>query len=211
MGVIPCPIFYLEEKLVNLITRQQVAALDEPANTWMWNFTVYGVSGLNILDPIYVLDVDIPLDNIDSEAKFRGGKYYFFPRFSQVSTLNLTFYETHSYYVTSWLDTWRKLVVDENGLFGLPADYMGTAQLVLYDTVGYPRCIITLQGMWPTAPTGLRYNQESRNLEVGHEFRIHSVAITSEYSIASSVLSMLGISNDSILGDVGLGVLGRFG
>lgn len=193
--------------MVALLTRSDVDNLVEPANTFKWVFTVFGVTDIPILNPIYVLNAQVPMNSLGKVEKFRGGIYYKFPTVNNLGSLNLTFYETQSYYVTSWLESWNKTILDSNGM-GLPSDYLGVGELVAFDTTGIPRLSLTFNGLWPESISQLEWNQESRQLEVSCEFSVNSIEMITAYTLANNVLSAVGISASSLLGDIGLNALG---
>lgn len=187
--------------MLSLVSRSRVQSLADPATTFRWNFALVG-NNLNILDPIYVLTANIPLYTVQPYSVRRGSLHYNFAGQISLPSLGLTFYETKDYYVLSWLRNWQKQVADKNGQ-GLPSDYMNTAELIAYDTMGLPAISITLDGLWPIGPDNLQYNQSSQALELSWNFSVNEVSIVTAYTMENDLLDALGIFSNPISGLLG--------
>ncbi|MDE2589079.1 MAG: hypothetical protein KGL95_05385 [Patescibacteria group bacterium] len=144
-------------------TFQDILSLDDPAPDWMWTLDILNIPGMPALENLYIQAVSFPPNQLQSEQRYRGGLYVHFPKFADVQGMNVSFYETQGYIVSQFLNQWFSLIFHDDGTFGIPVDYMGSAVLRLYDFTGQKRLTITAAGAWPRMRTNydLMYNQSN--------------------------------------------------
>ena len=115
------------------------------------------------MQPEFVESVTIPIPSIDPEAVFRAGRRFYYPKFQDIGDVAATFYETHAFTVTNWIKEWKALIMDENGLYGLPSDYARDIVLYAVDPTGTRRAELRIKRCFPT--TGDVYPYSSGNSE----------------------------------------------
>lgn len=155
-----------------------IQALLDPAPGWMWTADIVDCPKLPNLANIYVRNIDMPLSTFDVEPRFRAGGYIYYPKFSAIGQLHLTFYEPGDYVITKYLAKWFVLIKDNKGNYGLPADYMGSVILRLYDTTAKLQCTLSARAVWPMqrSSMGLNYDHSIENV-ISCAFSVNIVEI----------------------------------
>ena len=197
--------------LGNRMTLGQFETLPDPALSWMWTLDIINVRGLgqNITN-LYVHDVNMPLPGFDPTQTFRAGMYENFPKLAAIGSMMVSFYETCDFQISNLLNKWHLLVRAQDGQntgnFGLPTNYMGTAVLRLYDTMGITQLEVTASAVWPLRRSGFdMHYQASSNLVVGCEFAINTVNLSGGSILGKLVapLSAVGGLIPMAQGDMG--------
>jgi len=123
--------------------------------------------GTNIIQDLYVLEVNFPFAYLESAARYRAGTFLYFPGHSNIDSPAVTFYETESFQLLQAFKSWQDKIRDNDGNYGMPVDYLGTVVLHLHDTRGQERARCYLYGCWPSrlADWAMNY-QNSTHLQV---------------------------------------------
>lgn len=179
------PLFHLELAMLD-----RALSLPDPALVFRWDcisVTFGSAAALVIPENFYdyVHGVSLPIPHIETNPAFRQATHTYYPGFSDVNSTTLTLYEDHSYTMHSLMQTWRAIVVDADGNYGLPVDYkcefkfrlLGLAEGENTATVKVP-LVARVIGMFPTtqAPTDLNY-QSSDRVIISQEFSVDDVKL----------------------------------
>lgn len=195
--------------MTGILSRSLAESVKDPAPSWMWMFTVIGVSGVSFVNPLYVTEASIGFRALSRERPLWGGAYAGFPSGpSDYPTLSLTFYEDHRYYATTMLDQWSRQVMTKHNYVGLPKDYCGTGYLVAMDSQGFPVIEITIKGMWPIEQSGLDFGQESTAIQRRAVFNYNDISFITEGTAASSLLNEVGLSGGGLAGNLAQSIIG---
>jgi len=93
----------------------------------------------------------------------RGAEKSFFPGTLNITGLKATFIVPTPDLVGAYFTSWKKLIVDDDGYYGLPNEYKRNASIVFYDrSFSIPTNIATVKGLFPkTFPAfNLAYSSE---------------------------------------------------
>lgn len=120
--------------------------------------------------------VSATVRKIPGESRFTGGRNKFYAGTSDIDSVSITFYETDDYAVSKWLYSWRKLVED-NGIYGLPADFKKIFYVFAYSkSQPKPTRTFKYDGVWPTDRNAYEYNQdETGRITVQAQFAVDDV------------------------------------
>lgn len=167
---------------MNLL-RHVVEGLEDPAINGRWIATIAGAtpSGNDPSGSIIVEAINPGFVKTPPRQRIYGGFSYNFPETANIDAVNITFYESHKYHVTKWLNDWHKQVFDhDTEIYGLPAVYRKdiTVQLFPVDSQ-IPLRVIKLKGCWPSdrAPFDLNYTTPDGRIMVQSQFSVTSIEI----------------------------------
>ena len=173
--------------------------------------------------PHYIEEARISLPQIESLPYHRNNTKRYDPGFTDVSPVSITFYADIGGYALSYLDNWKKLVVDQ-GFYGKPSDYKKSFLIGFHDSKGNPIVVFKTIGSWPThiqdfeavSDQGDRHRIEC---EFSCDDVVYQVVGTNEgflsdlgVDFGSSALSNSGFDNNfarNALGSLGLGLINR--
>ena len=160
-------------------TLNQYEALSDPAPNWIWTADIVNVPGLVQLENVYIKDINFGFNTINAEPRYRNGIYQNFPKGMNPVPCNLIFYEPQEYSIAYYLEQWRELVRDKLGNWYVPANYMGSIIIRLYDITGLQQMMVQLDGVWPThqQQIDLNYTHSDMTLTAG-EFSVNTASIT---------------------------------
>jgi hypothetical protein len=169
-----------------LPTLLEMEALADIAGNWLWTANIYGVPGLPAFNNLLVESVNAPFEGFTADPRFRGGFTYNFPKFTNITPINLTLHELQTYIVTNYFMAWKNKIVDPGnqqastaGNYALPADYYGNMIVTLFNTMGIPALEITYTGVWPERVNDLSLvTQGSGGLQVGVNLSVNRGNIT---------------------------------
>ena len=151
----------------------QAQAFGDVAPSWMWTIDIYPPSsgGVPAISNLRVMNVSLPFSYINSKDVFRAASNIYFPHFNNIENISIGFLETEDLFLLQAIQTWQSLIVDSNGNYGLPINYMGNIVLTLRDNAGNSRGTCTLYGIWPSKldPWQLTY-ENANHLAVQVEF-----------------------------------------
>ena len=186
-----------------LISLSEAQSVPAPANVWSWTASiilpnnissVVNTTGLTLgglLDRRYVLDVTLPMRQIDVVTRYRGGSNIYFPGASHMSQCAITFYESDSWYVLQTLLNWQNLILSANntdpanfypakaGNYGLPKDYFSKITIEHYNGAGVKQLEADLFGIWPTnvQDVALSYSA-NHNIPLTCTFAVNDIDLT---------------------------------
>lgn len=155
----------------------------DPAPSWRWLVNMPTINGSR-LNPLYVEEIELPFLNVGSTPRYSGGGREYFPDVSEVSAVNITFYEDVHYTTMKYLMRWRKLVVDPvTKYYGLPQGVDGYKMRInweMYDGVkNVPVFKGYLDNAWPTeiTPWSLNFSSSDR-IKISHSFSVDASVVT---------------------------------
>lgn len=128
----------------------------------------------------------IPQNTIPPAEKLLiSGFPYYLPNFPDRNPITLEFQETDQGEVLRFLHKWRRLIQDERGTFGYPADYQGKIKLFTLNGPNEITTTATLAGAWPSGgnPVQLDYRR-SEAVIISQEFSYQNLLIQEGYSAA---------------------------
>ncbi len=79
----------------------------------------------------------------------RGARNLFFPDSTVLQPAYLTFVAPVPDVVSLYFNTWRDLIINKKGLYGLASQYKKRVYVILFDRTGIPSNMIVLKGAWP--------------------------------------------------------------
>jgi hypothetical protein len=166
------------------IIAEDLYSVSDPAASWLWTADFYcSVGGLN---RVLIADIMTPFEGFNTEARFRGGFTYNFPKFKSLNGgVNITFHETQTFDVITFLLKWMNLICDENGNYGLPVDYMGYITVTLFDNSGIPAFQYEILNVWPERPSDWNLGFNSTLLQTTCMFSASRAQVT---YISSNIL-----------------------
>lgn len=125
----------------------------------------------------YLEAVELPWENIQSNGSFEGGSMVYFPGHSDISGLNMTFYEDQQGNAMKWLLAWKNRIKDFNtGIYRLPygpEGYKQSMNVAMLDTKNKEVITVEVSGIWPEATSAwsLNYTDAGR-LVISQAFSI---------------------------------------
>lgn len=112
------------------------------------------VSSLSLLVQNVVL---IQKSTQSEQVPFNSGSRNFPTQYAN-ENLQVTFCETDRYVVTAFYARWRKLIIKDNGNFGLPKDYWKRIVATPLDTTGVKRVEFGYEECFPLSMDGMQYD-----------------------------------------------------
>jgi len=161
---------------MGVLSRDYALSVPEPALTTLWRVMIpFGNSVTHLLAE----SVTLTWLKVPTEPVFSGGKHVYFPGMAEVDGLAITFYETHDYQVSKWLENWQMLVYNvDSGVYGVPAQFKKEITVNLFSKVSTkPIKIVTYNGCWPTdkGPYELNYQEETGRIVIQAQFAVDKV------------------------------------
>lgn len=177
----------------------ETKGLHDPAPSWRWVVrmpdlvpmgggspaTLEGLSPVSQAPFGRVSTIDFGVRQIDSDQRFKAGKRVNFPRFVTMPSVNITFIEDVEYSVMKYLRSWSNLIYDENGNYGVAADYKFTITLFAFDTISNTQAVMVgfMRGCWPTNLSGLQYAYDNSG----------PVTISMEFAVDEDIVQLGGV------------------
>ncbi len=150
--------------MIPSLSRNRAQQLAPPAIDWRWVVNLPSIPGAPNSKNIVVEAIEFPHFSISAIPRFNGASNRHYPGISEISAFAMTFYEDNMFSATKYLYAWKSLVVDTNGIYGVPADYKKDLRLRMYDIQDHIMFNGTLQECWPTniSSYSLNYNDSNR-------------------------------------------------
>jgi len=133
------------------------------ANSWLTAMARRGDPLLNIdwlvsmqypggqpFNPEYIEEIQMPITKIDADQIFRGGQHLYFAKSKDIGQATVKMYEDIKFTSIAYIGTWKGQVVNNQGIYGVPASYKGTITITPTDATGAALGRFTLHGVWPT-------------------------------------------------------------
>jgi hypothetical protein len=140
---------------------------------------------------IFVEEVEgLPFSKIDSEAFYEGGSNTYFPGIKDIDRVTLFFYQNESSYIPAYLESWKSLVVQPNGLRNFPSEYKHDIVVRLLDGRNNVTVAFRLRGTFPTVTTPLDLNYETGRVRFAQEFSIDSSELLSANTVGTTAFSL---------------------
>lgn len=102
------------------------------------------------LDDIYVEDVTLPIDKIESTSNFVAGTTVNYAGNYSIGPITMKFYEDRKHLVLRYLWTWRKSIHDDQGNFNPALAYKRRMIVKTKDAKGMPIATFIFTGCFPT-------------------------------------------------------------
>jgi hypothetical protein len=98
----------------------------------------------------YVEEAILPFLELEQVSNYQAGRQKHYPHHYNLGSLSLKLYEDSNGIATSYLDTWRRKIVDpDSGLFYLPKDYKKTIIVTVLDQAKATVMFLEYTGCWP--------------------------------------------------------------
>lgn len=122
--------------------------------------------------------LSLPHEQIRSTTVHTQARMRSFPESVACANLSITFYEDYSFSVLNYLKKWQKVIVNENGVFGVPYGEKGYAKDILvhlFDTCGLRKGTATLENCYPEEITGYELGSDNGVIETTCSFSVHRI------------------------------------
>jgi hypothetical protein len=160
-----------------MLTRELALSLADPAQNNLFLVTVPFTNGKHFHVVAETISMTFP--KVPFRPRFSQGSNTYYPETSDIDGISISFYETHTYQVTGWLDTWRKLLIDSRGNYGLPAVYKKDVPVQVFsrENLSEPTLTFIYQGIAPSdqSPFDMSYEDEAGRLIVEAQFSCDSM------------------------------------
>ncbi len=153
-----------------------------------FNWTCESISSPDpdiFIDSNFVESLDIPFCNTSiGQGWFGNASFSYFPDFSNISDISITFVENSSCSIMKALWDWKRLVCDfdgkdSTGAYKLPKAYKGTAIIKLQAVNGVDVMEVKFEGIWPAETSALSLNYSSSDLvKITQQFSVDSQKVT---------------------------------
>lgn len=186
------------------IGRSVIQGLDEPAPDWLWRailpkLTVTTDSGTtkitsNGANTFIPESLSVPFLAMSAEPRFHGAAREYYPTSADMAPTTMTVYEDQNFSALNFLLLWKRLVRNENGVYGAPSVYKKGIDVEFYtrtDTTNYI-LKVTLNDCWPMEvhPYELNYTGNGR-LVTTVTFSIKSASVKPGTANIKSVSAMI--------------------
>jgi hypothetical protein len=121
--------------------------------------------GLGARNGLTVESVQWTMNKVQQKQRFQGGRYIHRPDFHDIDPVTMVIYETENFDALESILKWKLSVVDSEGNYGLPADYMKDITMELWNQSSESAAMTRyLRNCWPTetAPLELNYTDSGR-------------------------------------------------
>ncbi len=135
-------------------------------------------------------NVEVSHTYMDLHPIFTQGYSTYYPTVANIDPFTIDFYEDSSFTVYQFMVTWRLLVLDRLGNYGLPRQYKKQMAITLTDISGVDGLHLAFNGVWPLRMPSWRLVSDSSE-------RIHTTV---------SFSADLGGVVDEISGGTGVGL-----
>lgn len=119
--------------------------------------------------------INVPLESITSTTTRTQARSRNFPDQINAESVSITFYEDYNYSTLSYLEKWKKSIVNEYGVFRLPSGMNGYARNIyayLFDTVGLPKGTVVFEDCYPEQISPINYNSSSEAIKITCSFAV---------------------------------------
>lgn len=167
-----------------MLERYLAHGLPDPAQNTLWYAWFPFTNGM--VYHVLAEQITPTFPKTPSKPRPTDGSMTYYPDTSDIDGLNCTFYESFDLRVCAWLRAWRKLVVDNEGNYGVPAIYKKEVVVQLYscDDLRTPIKTMRYHGIFPTdqTPLTLSYDEESGRITVEAQFSADSMEVEEDGS-----------------------------
>lgn len=123
--------------------------------------------------------IKIPFESIQSSTARTQARLRNFPDQVNVDSVDITFYEDYNYTTLTYLEKWKRSIVNEYGVFRLPEGDDGYARDIyayLFDTVGLLKGSVKFEGCYPQQIGALDFNSESQAVKISCNFSVNRIS-----------------------------------
>lgn len=123
--------------------------------------------------------IKIPFESIQSSTARTQARLRNFPDQINVDSIDITFYEDYNYTTLTYLEKWKRSIVNEYGVFRLPEGDDGYARDIyayLFDTVGLLKGSVKFEGCYPQQISPLDFNSESQAVKISCNFSVNRIS-----------------------------------
>lgn len=122
--------------------------------------------------------IRIPFESLQSSTVRTQARLRNFPDQVNVDSVSITFFEDYNYTILSYLEKWRKSIVNECGIFRLPEGEDGYCRDIyayLFDTVGLPKGSVKFENCYPQQISPIDFNSESQAVKIECSFAVNRI------------------------------------
>jgi len=122
--------------------------------------------------------IKIPFESINSTTSRTQARLRNFPDQINVESIDITFYEDYNYTALTYLDKWKRSIVNEYGVFRLPGGDDGYAKDIyafLFDTTGILKGIVQFENCYPEQITPINFGSTSDVVKISCSFNVQYI------------------------------------
>lgn len=142
--------------------------LNDPAPDWRYLVRwpeIKGVTSRMANEWVIAETLTFTHPSIPSQGRHGGGTMTYFPDFNNIASSSITLYEDQYYSALFYIMSWRNLVIDQEGNYGLPIEYKRNIDIEIYSIFdsSEPTIVGTLYGVWPSEISAFEYSYEGQD------------------------------------------------
>jgi len=128
-------------------------------------------SGFN---PSFVVEEiqGLPFPSVSNEPFYEGGKNTYFPGLLDIQSVTLVFFHDQSSRIPEYIDSWKKLMINEDQTRNYPKDYKKSIVVSLLTGKNLPIFTYRLLGVFPTQTAPYSLTTTSEPLKFTQEFSV---------------------------------------
>ena len=117
----------------------------------------------------------LPFFSVDRDPFYEAGRNTHFPSLEDLPTFTIVFYQDASNRIPSYINGWKRKIVNQDGTKNLPSNYKFPITVHLLNGLNQVTYEIQLLGCFPTQTSGYNLTNESENLKLTQEFSVDRV------------------------------------
>lgn len=152
--------------------------------------------------------IKIPFESLTSTTVRTQARLRSFPNEINVESVDMTFYEDYNYTTLTYLEKWKRSIVNERGVFRLPEGEDGYCRDIyayLFDTVGLLKGAVKFVNCYPEQIQALNLGSSSEAVKISCSFSVQAISWTPQKFLN---LGALGSTGKTILQGITSGQYG---
>lgn len=157
--------------------------LNDPAPDWRYLVRfpeILGVTSPMSREWVVAETFTFTHPSIPSQGRHGGGSMTYFPDFNDIAGSSITLYEDQYYSALFYIMQWRKLIIDDQGNYGVSNFYKKDLKVEAYSYQDSknPVMVGTLHGTWPSEVSAFEYSYEGQDrIKVQVEFSVDAGSV----------------------------------
>jgi len=152
--------------------------------------------------------IKIPFESLTSTLVRTQARLRNFPNEVNVESVDMTFYEDYNYTTLTYLEKWKRSIVNERGVFRLPEGEDGYCRDIyayLFDTVGLLKGAVKFVNCYPEQIQALNLGSSSEAVKISCSFSVQAISWTPQKFLN---LGALGATGKTVLQGITSGQYG---
>ena len=129
----------------------------------------------------------LPFAGVDREPFYEAGRNTYFPSLEDTSSFSVVFYQDASDKIPSYINEWKRKIVNQDGTKNLPSNYKLPITVQLLNGQNQVTFEIIAVGCFPTLTTGYNLGNQSENLKFTQEFSVDRIDYGPVFDIRGAV------------------------